>query len=147
MAYDGLSYKMQKAGYAQRAGFRAIDRDGNEHEVLELYVMGSHYAIRLADLVTGISGRGFVQVEALTHEWKYYLGPACGLARKSVSGKGLNIELFDAHTLTISLTALRMVMNGTERYAGIAKIPEQPALPPWKNRRFPTGQQEISAFV
>ena len=138
---------MQKAGYVQRTGCRAIDSDGNVHEVVDLHIMGSRYAIRLADLVKGISGHVFVQVEALTHEWNYYLGATCGLAQVSVSGKALNIELFDAGTFTVSLAALRSVIYGKERRAVIVKIPEQPALPAWKDRRISTGQQRISALV
>ena len=90
---------MQKAGYIQRTGCRANDRDGRTHEVVELHVMGARYAIRLADLAKGMSGRQVVvQVEALVHEWNYYLGTTCGLAQVSASGKALNIELFEAGT-------------------------------------------------
>ena len=65
---------MQKAGYIQRTGYRAIDNEGRLHEVVELHVMGARYAIRLGDLSRGISGRQIVvQVEMLVHEWNYYL--------------------------------------------------------------------------
>ena len=138
---------MQKAGYIQRTGCRAIDRDGRLHEVAELHVMGARYAIRLADLAKGMSGRQVVvQVEALVREWNYYLGATCGLAQVSASGKALNIELFESGNFTVSLLALRSVIYGRERLATIARIPEQPASPAWKDRRLP-GQQQISALV
>jgi len=138
---------MQKAGYIQRTGCRAIDRDGRTHEVVELHVMGARYAIRLADLAKGMSGRQVVvQVEALVHEWNYYLGTTCGLAQVSASGKALNIELFEAGNFTVSLLALRSVVYGRERRATIVRIPEQPATPVWKDRRT-KGQQQISALV
>ncbi|MGB8220140.1 MAG: hypothetical protein WCE46_07125 [Methanoregula sp.] len=138
---------MQKAGYIQRTGCRANDRDGRTHEVVELHVMGARYAIRLADLAKGMSGRQVVvQVEALVHEWNYYLGTTCGLAQVSASGKALNIELFEAGNFTVSLLALRSVVYGRERRATIVRIPEQPATPVWKDRRIP-GQQQISALV
>jgi len=138
---------MQKAGYIQRTGCRAIDNDGRLHEVVELHVMGARYAIRLADLAKGISGRQVVvQVEALVREWNYYLGATCGLAQVSASGKALNLELFEAGNFTVSLVALRSAIYGRERLASIARIPEQPVSPAWKNRRL-TGQQQISALV
>ncbi|MGD0535288.1 MAG: hypothetical protein ABR999_07600 [Methanoregula sp.] len=138
---------MQKAGYIQRTGCRAIDRDGRIHEVVELHVVGARYAIRLADLAKGMSGRQVVvQVEALVREWNYYLGTTCGLAQVSASGKALNIELFEAGNFTVSLLALRSVMYGRERRASIARIPEQPVSPIWKDRRV-NGQQQISALV
>jgi len=138
---------MQKAGYVRRTGCRAFDCDGNAREVVELHIMGNHYAIRLADLVKGISGHVFVQVEALTREWDYYFGATCGLAQISVSGKALNIDLFDTGSFTVSLAALRSVIYRKQRQAVIVKIPEQPALPAWKDRRATTGQQRITAVV
>ena len=138
---------MQKAGYIQRTGCRAIDRDGRQHEVAEVHIMGSRYAIRLADLARGISGRQVVvQVEALFREWNYYLGTTCGLAQVSASGKALNIDLFEAGNFTVSLASLKTVIYGRERCATIVKIPEQPASPVWKARRA-GGQQQISAAV
>ena len=138
---------MQKAGYIQRTGCRAIDRDGRIHEVVELHVVGARYAVRLADLAKGMSGRQVVvQVEALVHEWNYYLGSTCGLAQVSASGKALNIELFEAGNFTVSLLALRSVIYGRERHATIVRIPEQPPTPVWKGHRI-SGQQQISARV
>jgi hypothetical protein len=138
---------MQKAGYIRRTGCRAIDHDSRLHEVMELHIMGARYAIRFADLAKGISGRQVViQVEALAHEWDYYLGATCGLAQVSASGKALNLELFETGNFTVSLVALRSAIYGRERSASIARIPEQPLSPAWKDRRL-TGQQQISALV
>jgi len=141
------SCMMEKAGYIQRTRCRAVDREGRIHEVVELHILGARYAIRLADLAKGISGRQVVvQVEALIREWNYYLGTTSGLAQVSASGKALNIELFEAGNFTVSLLALRSVIYGRERLATIVRIPEQPASRFWKDRRV-TGQQEISALV
>ena len=138
---------MQKAGYIRRTGYRAIDHDGKLHEVVELHIMGARYAIRLADLAKGISGRQVVvQVETLVREWNYYLGATCGLAQVSASGKALNLELFEAGNFTVSLLAIRSVIYGRERLATIARIPEQPTSPTWKDRRL-SGQQQIGARV
>jgi len=138
---------MQKAGYIRRTGCRAIDHDGRLHEVVELHIMGSRYAIRFPDLAKGISGRQVViQIEALVHEWDYYLGATCGLAQVSASGKALNLEIFDAGSFTASLGTLRSAIYGRERLATIARIPEQPASAAWKPRRL-SGQQEISALA
>ncbi|MEN6443344.1 MAG: hypothetical protein ABFC71_06310 [Methanoregula sp.] len=138
---------MQKAGYIQRTGCRAFDSDGVAHEVIELYLVGTRYALRKNDLAQGISGHVFVQVESLTREWNYYLGATCGIAQVSVSGKALNIELFEAGNFTISLAALKNVMYGKERKGVVVRIPDQPLQPVWKPRRQTMGQQNISAVV
>jgi hypothetical protein len=138
---------MQKAGYIQKTGCRAVDNSGLQHEVVEVHIMGNRYAIRLADLARGISGRRVVvQVESLYREWNYFLGMTCGLAQVSASGKALNIDLFETGNFTVSLAALKPVVYGRARCATVAKIPEQPAGTVWKARRE-TGQQQISAAV
>jgi len=115
-----------------------------EHEVVELHVLGSRYAIRKAELLRAVTGKVYVQIEELTRDWDYYLGQTHGLAHVSVSGKALNIDLFEAGTFTLSLTTLRAVMYGKERLAVIVKIPESPAV---RIRRIVDGQQKIGAAV
>jgi hypothetical protein len=138
---------MQKAGYLQRTGCRAFDREGVVHEVVELHIVGSRYALRIDDLAKAISGHVFVQVESLVRDWNHYLGATCGLAQVSASGKALNIELFDAGNFTISLSALKSVMYGNLRKGVVARIPDQPMQPVWRPRRQTMGQQNISALV
>ena len=138
---------MQKAGYLQRTGCRAFDREGVAHEVIELHIVGTRYALRIHDLAQGISGHVFVQVESLVRDRNHYLGATCGLAQVSASGKALNIELFDAGNFTISLSTLKSVMYGNMRKGVVARIPDQPMQPVWKPRRQTMGQQNISARV
>jgi hypothetical protein len=135
---------MEKAGYLQRTGYSAFDREGNAHAVIELHILGTRYAIRRSDLSKAVSGHVCVQLEELTHQWQYYLGAVKGLAQVSVSGKALNIELFEAGNFTVSLNSLRGVMYGKERQAIIVKIP---ALSASSVRRDVYGQQHISATV
>ena len=137
---------MEKAGYLQRTGCRALDRDGVMHEVIEIHIHGSRYALRVTGLAGAITGRVFVQVEDLTHNWNYYLGSTCGLAQVSVSGKALNIDLFKDGSFTVSLKALRNVMYGKDRYAFIVKIPEQ-TMQMYRMRRVSQDQKRISAAV
>ena len=139
--------RLQRVGYAQRTGRTATDSRGFECEILDIYILGTGYAIRLEDLVRTIAERGAVRIEELSREWKYYLGAHCGLAQVSASGKGLNIELFTGGLYTTSLVALRRVIERRERYAAIAKIPEPPVMPAGKDRRISPGQQRISAFA
>ena len=139
-----LTSMMEKAGYLQRTGCRALDSDGSSHEVLELHICGARYAVRRSDLVKAVSGRTLIQVEELTRNWEYYLGVTSGLAQVSVSGKALNIDLFGAGSFTLSLSALRAVLYGRERLAVIVRIPESPAQ---KLRRLAEGQQTIGAVV
>jgi hypothetical protein len=133
---------MEKAGYIQRTGSRALDGEGNLHEVIEFYVLGARYAVRRPDLAKAISGRVFVQIEEITRNWNYYLGATRGLAQVSASGRALNIEIFGRGNFTVSLSALRQMMYGKERYGVIVRIPEHPVL---KIRRITEGQQRISA--
>jgi hypothetical protein len=136
---------MEKAGYLQRTGYKASDCEGNMHEIIELHILSIRYAIRRADLAKAISGRVFVQVEDLTHNWNYYLGATSGLGQVSVSGKALNIDIFNGGSFTVSLRALGNVMYGKERFALIMKIPE--ALYSQKMRKVTLDQKRISAVV
>jgi hypothetical protein len=140
------SCMMEKAGYLQRTGIRALDSDGVVHEVIEIHIKGSRYALRCAGLAAVITGRIFVQVEELTHNWNFYLGSTRGLAQVSVSGKALNIDLFNDGNFTVSLRALRNVMYGKDRHAFIMKIPEQP-MQQYRMRRVSQDQKQISAAV
>jgi hypothetical protein len=137
---------MEKAGYVQRNGCRAYDSDGILHEVIEVHIRGSRYAIRVAGLAGAITGRVFVQIEELTHNWNYYLGSTCGLAQVSVSGRALNINLFSDGSFTVSLGALRTIMYGKDKYAFIMKIPDQ-SVQLSKMRRLSQDQMQISATV
>ena len=135
---------MQKAGYLQRTRCQAIDNDGVLNEVLELHICGSRYALRRADLIRAVSGRVMIQVEELTKNWEYYLGATAGLAQVSASGKALNIDLFGTGSFTLSLNALRAVLYGKERLAGIVRIPDSPSQ---RLRRVACDQQTIGATV
>jgi len=135
---------MEKAGYVQRTNTRAFDSEGMMHDVIDFFILGTRYAIRRQDLAKAVSGRVFVQVEELTHNWNYYLGQTSGLAQVSVSGKALNIELFGAGNFTLSLASLRAVMYGKERIARIGKIPETQSP---KFHRIVNGQQKLGAVV
>jgi hypothetical protein len=137
---------MEKAGYIQRNGCRAFDRDGILVEVIEVHIQGSRYAIRVAGLAGAITGRVYIQVEELTHNWNYFLGSTCGLARVSVSGKALNINLFNDGSFTVSLGALRSILYGKDKYAFIMKIPDQ-SVQLSKMKRFSQDQVQISATV
>jgi hypothetical protein len=137
---------MERAGYIQRNGCRAYDSDGILHEVIEVHIRGARYAIRVAGLAGAITGRVFVQVEELTHNWHYYLGLTCGLAQVSVSGKALNINLFNDGSFTVSLGALRSIMYGKDKYAFIMKIPDQ-SVQLSKMKKLSRDQLQISATV
>jgi hypothetical protein len=138
------SCMMEKAGYLQRTGCQALDSEGLRHEVLELHICGTRYAVRRSDLVRAVSGRVMIQVEELTRNWEYYLGATCGLAQISVSGKALNVDLFGSGSFTLSLSALRAVLYGRERICGIVRIP---VPSPQRIHRVVEGQQTIGAMV
>ena len=124
--------RLQRVGYAQRTGRTAIDSRGFEYEILDIYILGTCYAIRLEDLVRAIAEHGAVRIEELPREWKYYLGAHCGLARYRFWGKGLNIELFPGGAATQPRLWHSRIIESRERYAAIAKIPEQSVMPTGK---------------
>lgn len=140
-------FRLQKVGYAQRAGRRAVDSRGFEYEVLDLHIQGTRYAIRLEDLARAIAEHGAVRIEEITREWRSYLGAACGLAQVSVSKKGFNIEIFDGGQYTTPLAALLRVIESRERYAPVAKIPGPSLLSGERDRRIFPEQQRLSAFA
>jgi hypothetical protein len=136
---------MKKSGYFRKTGCKAYDADGTSHEVIELHIEGVRHAIRRSDLARAIAGRVSVQVEALVHNWGYYLGAVTGLAQISASGKALNIDLFGTGDFTVSLHALQGILYGRERFAVIVRIPE-----PSRHERFrklSSGQQQFGALV
>lgn len=135
---------MEKAGYLQRTRCQALDGDGVMNEVLELHIYGTRYALRRADLIRAVSGRVMIQVEELTKNWDYFLGATRGLAQISASGKALNVELFGVGRFTLSLSAIRAVLYGKERLAGVVRIPESPSP---RLHRVVEGQQTIGAAV
>lgn len=139
--------RLQKVGYAQRAGHRAADSRGFEYEVLDLYILGTRYAVRLEDLSRALSERGAVGIEELSHNGNYYLGEPAGLAHVSASGRGFNIELFAGGFFTAALVALIRVMENRERYAAIVKIPGSQEMPAGKDRRISPEQQRLGAFA
>jgi len=136
---------MEKAGYLQWTGYKAFDSEGTMHDIIELHIHSIRYAIRRANLAKAVSSHVFVQVEELTHNWNYYLGATSGLGQVSVSGKALNIDIFNGGSFTVSLHALGNVMYGKERFAFIMKIPE--AQLSQKMRRVTLDQKRISATV
>ena len=135
----------KKSGYFQGTRCVAVSADGTSHEIVELHIEGVRHAIRRSDLARAIAGRVCVQVEALVHNWGYYLGAVSGLARVSVSGKALNIDLFGAGDFTVSLAALQGVLYGKERYAVIVRIPEH--APGERFRKITGSQQQVTAPV
>jgi len=135
---------MKKSGYFQKTGCIAYDSDGIPHQVVEVHIEGRRHAIRRADLARAIAGKVSVQVEALVHNWQYYLGEVTGLARISVSGKALNINLFGSGGYTVSLLALKSVLYGKERFAIVVRIPEQEEP---QYQRIPCCQQTLEAGV
>lgn len=135
---------MRKSGYFQKTGCIAYDADGITHEIVELHIQGIRYAIRRADLTRAIAGKVRVQIEALVHNWQYYLGSVAGLAQVSASGKALNIDLFRTGNFTVSLLALKSMLFGRERSAVVVMIPEKTEYP---FRKVSCPQQRLEASV
>ncbi len=137
---------MEKAGYLQRTGYRAFDSDGNMHEIIELHIL----SITVCDSCRPILQRPYPVVYLCRSRTSPITGiitldPTSGLGQVSVSGKALNIDIFNGGSFTVSLRALGNVMYGKDRFALIMKIPE--ALHSQKMRRVTLDQKRISAVV
>jgi ribosomal protein L25 (general stress protein Ctc) len=134
---------MEKSGYIRKTGAVAFDTEGIPHSIIELHIRGGRYAIRVPDLARAIAGRVCVQVDVLSHNWRYYLDRVAGLAQVSASGKALNIDLFGAGDFTVSLRSLRAVIYGRERSAVIVKVPNRPFQD--RSGNVTCGQQQLGA--
>ncbi|MCK7536254.1 MAG: hypothetical protein MZV63_37340 [Marinilabiliales bacterium] len=118
------------------------------HDVIEIaYPWVYDMQFGESDLVNASLPPVFVQVEEMTHNWNYYLGSTSGLAQVSVSGKALNIDLFNDGSFTVSLE--HSVTCCTEKNVRlvIVKIPEQTLQSLQDREKYPTDQKQISATV
>lgn len=135
---------MERAGYVRNVRYNVLDSEGTPHRVLEIHILGIRYAIQQKALSTAIAGKTHVQVEELMHNYDYYLGATRGLGHVSVSGKALNLEVFDAGVFTVSLQSLKRVLFGKDPQAFIGKIPGSTAGPA-RLRRAGDVQQHFGA--
>ena len=135
---------MERAGYLQKIRTPALDSDGFGHDVIGVHILGSRFAIRVKPLSGALAGNVTIQVEELSHNYGYYLGPTCGLGQVSASGKALNISLFHHGSFTVSLASLRAVLYGRDRNATIVRIPETGLS---RARRHSGDQQQFPAVV
>ncbi len=115
---------MKRAGFLQMNRRFAIDDQGVPWRVVELHFEGSRFAIRIKELYGAISDSNrFARVEVLGQHWQQILEGTIGMARKSASGRALNIETMNGGKFTIPLDALSAVLSGRIKFVYIAAIP------------------------
>ena len=84
-----------RAGYLKQTGFAAIDDEGSPHEITELMIHGTKFAIRLDDLRDTLERHQISRIEKIFQNWQQYLGGIAGLVKLSKSGRALVIEMVD----------------------------------------------------
>jgi len=128
---------MRRAGFLQMNRKIALDDHGIPWKVAELRIGGSRFGIRVRELSEAISdGNRFARVEVLGQHWQQILGGTTGIARRSLSGKALNVELMTGEKFTLSLDSVGAVLSGRSRFAYIAAIPARGTELPAGNRRI-----------
>ena len=128
---------MKRAGFLQMNRKIAIDDHGIPWKVAELRIGGSRFGIRIRELTEALSdGNRFARVEILGQHWQQILGGTTGIARRSLSGKALNIDLMTGEKFTLSLDSVGAVLSGRSRFAYIAAIPVRGVELQTGNRRI-----------
>ncbi len=128
---------MRRAGFLQMNRKIALDEHGIPWKVVELRIGGSRFGIRIRELKDALSdGNRFARMEILGQHWQQILGGTAGIARRSLSGKALNIEVMTGEKFTLSLDSVSAVLSGRSRFAYIAVIPARGTELPAGNRRI-----------
>lgn len=128
---------MRRAGFLQMNRKIALDDHGIPWKVVELRIGGSRFGIRMRELTEALTnGNRFARVEVLGQHWQQILGGTAGIARRSLSGKALNVELMTGEKFTLSLDSVSAVLSGRSRFAYIAAIPARSTEQQAGNRRI-----------
>ncbi len=114
--------KMIRAGYIQRVGAPAQDRDGNMIKVLEISVHNRTYVVGAADIKRLIYAGGKAYVWTVRQNWGKFLDNVAGTVSLSGSKKAVNISMEDGRKYTISIVSLNSIFNGYSTYTQVAEI-------------------------
>ncbi|MBR6011460.1 MAG: hypothetical protein IK060_03860 [Methanomicrobium sp.] len=119
---------MIRAGYIQRVGYAAQDRNGVKIQVLEIGVHNRIYVVSFAEIKRLLNIGGQAYVWTVRQNWGKILDGIAGIASISASKKAVNIRMEDGRMYTISIMTLNSVLKGYSTSTSVAEI-EQPKQP------------------
>lgn len=114
---------LKKAGYVQASRRVVRDCDGREDSIVEVYIHGTRFGVRLPELYQAMAGIRAGRIEPVRKTAELYLCGTAGLVSISSSGKAINIELNNGDLFTVSVRSLRSVLVHYGRYAPLYGIP------------------------
>lgn len=115
---------LKKAGYVQAGRRVARDCDGQENSILEVYIHGTRFGIRLPELYRVMAGIRSGRIEPVRKAADLYLCGMAGMVYISLSGKAVNIALNNGDLFTVSIRSLRSVLVHYGRYVPLYSIPQ-----------------------
>ncbi len=136
-----------RAGYLKQTGFAAIDDEGSPHEITELMIHGTKFAIRLDDLRDTLERHQISRIEKIFQNWQQYLGGIAGLVKLSKSGRALVIEMVDGGRFTVPVDAVYSALCRRESFAPVGELPEPMTYLTGRGRRLAEGQQRIPVGI
>lgn len=118
---------MIRAGYIQRVGYPAQDRNGEQIQVLEIGIHNRIYVVSVAEIKRLINIGGQAYIWTVRQNWGRFLDNIAGTATISGSKKAVNIRMEDGRMYTISILSLSSVLKGYNMCSSVAEI-EHPTV-------------------
>ncbi len=118
---------MIRAGYIQRVGYPAQDRNGEQIQVLEIGIHNRIYVVSVAEIKRLINIGGQAYIWTVRQNWGRFLDNIAGTATISGSKKAVNIRMEDGRMYTISILSLTSVLKGYNMCSSVAEI-EHPTV-------------------
>jgi len=118
---------MIRAGYIQRVGYPAQDRNGEQIQVLEIGIHNRIYVVSVAEIKRLINIGGQAYIWTVRQNWGRFLDNIAGTATISGSKKAVNIRMEDGRMYTISILSLTGVLKGYSMCSSVAEI-EHPTV-------------------
>ncbi|MBQ4414615.1 MAG: hypothetical protein II861_00740 [Methanomicrobium sp.] len=118
---------MIRAGYIQRVGYPAQDRNGEQIQVLEIGVHNRIYVVSVAEIKRLINIGGQAYLWTVRQNWGRFLDNIAGTATISGSKKAVNIRMEDGRMFTVSILSLTGVLKGYSMCSSVAEI-EHPTV-------------------
>jgi hypothetical protein len=116
---------LKKAGYVQAGRRVALDGDGQENSIIEVYIYGTRFAVRLPELYQAMAGIKSGRIEPVRKSDELRLCGTAGTLNISSSGKAVNIKLNNGDLFTVSVRSLRSVLVNYGRYVSLYSIPQE----------------------
>lgn len=110
---------LKKAGYVQAGRRVAHDCDGKENSIIEVYIYGTRFGVRLPELYQAMAGIRSGRIEPVRKTDELRLCGTAGTVTISSSGKAVNIKLNNGDLFTVSVRSLRSVLVHYGKYVSL----------------------------